>query len=163
MKTALWNLANRLPFLAVLVFLSVAQFCANAGDLPAGTAKGTLTPEDKPTVTLAYAAAFVDQKEDDKPVLLILSDKKLPVEKWTSEMDMMMAQVEFTGAVFFFDKEGTVFRIDVHSGGRQESVSGYFKLKLDGPMGKDLKGEVKPIETTTPGPKLDAVFHATLK
>lgn len=46
-----------------------------ASDLPTGTAKGSLT-FDGATAALTYAAAFVDQKDEEKPVILILSDKK---------------------------------------------------------------------------------------
>jgi len=154
---------NRLPVLAVLLFLSLFQFTSKAGDLPAGTVKGTFIPEEKPAVTLAYAVAFVDVKDERKPILLILSDKKVPAEKWTSEFDLMLAHPNFSGAVFFIDKEGEVFRSDVYVDGKQASVSGYFKLTLDGPMGKDLKGAVKTSDASSNGPKLDAVFHAVLK
>jgi len=153
----------RLPLLAALVFLACFQPGAKAGDLPAGTVKGTFIPEEKPAVALSYAVAFVDMKEEGKPVLLILSDKKVPAEKWTSEFDLMLAHPNFSGAVFFIDKEGTVFRTDTYTDGKQASVSGYFKLTLDGAMGKDLKGSVKTNDQTSNGPKLDATFHATLK
>ena len=152
-----------LPVLAGLVFLTAFQLCARAGDLPAGTSTGTFIPEDKPAVTLANAAAFVDTKEEGAPVLLMLSDKKVVVGDWKSEIDMMMAHPMFSGAIFFIDKEGTVFRTDVYDKGQQSSVSGYFNLKLDGAMSKDLKGEVKSSETSSKGPKLDAVFHAVVK
>lgn len=58
---------------------------ATAADLPSGTAKGACAKDRETPVALAYAAAFVDQKDERKPTLLILSDKKLPTDKWTSE------------------------------------------------------------------------------
>jgi hypothetical protein len=154
---------NRVPILALLVFLSFTPVFLRAGDLPAGTAKGTFTPEEKPAVTLANAIAFVDQKEEGKPVLLILSDKKVPAEKWTSEFDLMLSHPTFSGAVFFIDKDGTVYRSDIYVEGKQSSVSGYFKLTLDGEYGKDLKGTVQTNDPAQAGPRLDATFHATVK
>jgi hypothetical protein len=131
-----------------------------ASDLASGTAKGSLTFDDA-TAALSYAAAFVDQKDERKPVILLLSDKKLPVEKWTSEFDMMLSATKFNGIVFFLDKEGKVFRTDVHMKGRQTGVAGIFELKLDNPTSKDLTGTA----TATAGrsDKLEVTFHATLK
>jgi len=34
---------------------------------------------------LKFAAAFADQKDERKLIVLCLSDQKLPVEKWVSE------------------------------------------------------------------------------
>jgi hypothetical protein len=39
---------------------------------------------------LKFATEFVDQKDDSKPVVLVISDQKLPVEKWVSEFEMML-------------------------------------------------------------------------
>ncbi len=131
-----------------------------ASDLASGSAKGSLTFDDA-TAALSYAAAFVDQKDERKPVILLLSDKKLPVEKWTSEFDMMLSATKFNGIVFFLDKEGKVFRTDVHMKDRQTGVAGIFELKLDSPTSKDLTGTA----TATAGrsDKLEVAFHATLK
>jgi len=131
-----------------------------ASDLPSGTAKGSLTFDDA-TAALTFAAAFVDQKDERKPVILVLSDKKLPVEKWTSEFDMMLSGIKFNGIVFFVDKEGKVFRTDVHMKDRQTGVAGIFELKLDNPTSKDFTGTA----TATAGrsDKLEVAFHASLK
>ena len=131
-----------------------------ASDLPAGTAKGSLTFDDA-TAALTFAAAFVDQKDERKPVILVLSDKKLPVEKWTSEFDMMLSGTKFNGIVFFLDKEGKVFRTDVHMKDRQTGVAGIFELKLDNPTSKDLTGTASA--TAGRSDKLEVTFHATLK
>ncbi len=50
------------------LLLVTVFFTARAADsaLPAGTAKGTCAKDGEAAVTLAYAGAFVDQKEDDK-------------------------------------------------------------------------------------------------
>jgi hypothetical protein len=131
-----------------------------ASDLPSGTAKGSLT-FDNSTAALTNAAAFVDQKDERKPVVLILSDKKLPTEKWTSDFDIMRAGAKFDGIVFFFDKEGKVYRTDVHMKDRQTAVSGIFDVKLDNPTSKEITGSAKANEGKSD--KLDVAFHATLK
>jgi hypothetical protein len=134
---------------------------ATATDLPAGSATGSLT-YDGATADLKFAAAFVDQEDEGKPIVLLISDQKLPVEKWESEFDMMMDHSKWSGVVFFLDKDGNVFRADVHMNGRQSSVAGIFELKLDNPSSKDFTGTAKATadEKET---KLDTAFHATLK
>src|SRR5581483_5319236 len=146
--------------LGVSAFLSLV---AVAGELPAGTAKGTFSPEEKPPVTLLFAGAFVDVKDDRQPVILFLSDKKLPTEKWTSEFDLMEQNPKFNGVAFWIYKDGSVFRTATYVDGRHSSVSGYFDLKLNGAMGKDLTGTVKTSDPAGTGPKADATFHVTLK
>ena len=148
-----------MSLLCVAAILSTGAF---AGELPAGTAKGTFTPEDKPAVTLAFAGAFVDVKDNDR-VILILSDKKLPMEKWTSEFDLMRENPKFNGVAFWIEKDGSVPRSATYTDGRHASVSGYFEMKLDGKMGKDLTGAVKTSDPKGTGPKADATFHVTLK
>jgi len=149
--------------LAVLSLVPSSPAFAGAADLPAGTAKGTFAPEGKPAVTLTSAVAFVDVKDDDKPVIVILSDKKLPAEKWTSEFDLMEAHPKFSGVAFWFAKDGTVFRCDIYDDGQQASVSGYFTLKLEGAFGKNLAGAVSTDAAAGSGPKADATFHVTVK
>jgi hypothetical protein len=144
--------------LALCAFVSPAVFAGS--DLPNGSAKGSLTFDDA-TAALTFAAAFVDQKDERKPVILILSDKKLPTEKWTSDFDIMRDRSKFNGIVFFLDKEGQVFRTDVHMKDRQTAVSGIFDLKLDNPTSKDLTGSA--ITSGSGSDKLDVAFHATLK
>jgi hypothetical protein len=46
---------------------------------------------------LKFAAAFVDQKDGRKPILLLISDQKLPVDKWESENFLILPSV-FLGA-----------------------------------------------------------------
>ena len=149
-----------LLLLVVSAFLSLV---AVAGELPAGTATGTFQPEDKAAVTLSFAGAFMDVKDDRKPVILFLSDKKLPTEKWTSEFDLMREHPKFNGVAFWLDQEGNVFRSATYVEDRHSSVSGYFELKLDGAMGKNLTGTVKTSDPAGTGPKADATFHVVLK
>jgi hypothetical protein len=53
-----------------------------ATDLPVGSAKGSLT-YDGATAELKFAAAFVDQKDERKRIVPVISDQKLPLEKST--------------------------------------------------------------------------------
>ncbi|MEN3370523.1 MAG: hypothetical protein V7609_2666 [Verrucomicrobiota bacterium] len=145
---------------ALVLFALTTPAISAASDLPSGTAKGSLT-FDGGTAALTHAAAFVDQKDTDKPVILILSDKKLASEKWTTGFDMMRDGARFNGIVFYVDKEGKVFRTDVHMKDRQTAVSGIFDVKLDNPASKEVTGSATTKEAQTD--KLDVTFHATLK
>ena len=151
--------------LAIAVLFGTAYFsyAIAAAELADNTASGNFLPKGGVLVALTRAAAFVDERDSRSPVILILSDKKLPAEKWTSEFDLMRAQPVFTGVAFWIDKEGKVFRTDVYVAGNQSSVSGYFELKLNGSMAKDLIGSAKASEPVGDGPRLEATFHAKLK
>jgi hypothetical protein len=130
-------------------------------DIPSGTAKGSLTFEGI-TSELKFATAFVDQKDDRKPVILIVSDQKLPTEKWTSEFDMMREKAKWSGIAVFVDKDGEVYRTDVHNKGQQSSVSGLFDVTINDPKGADLAGAAKT-SSSSAEQKLDVTFHATRK
>ena len=147
--------------MSILAAFSAVNSARAASDLPAGSAKGSLT-YDGATAELKSAAAFVDQKEEGKPTVLLITDQKLPVEKWKSEFDMMMDHTKWSGVVFFLDKEGKVFRSDVHMNGRQSSVAGIFEAKIDNPTSKDLTGTAKT-SADEKETKLDGAFHAALK
>jgi hypothetical protein len=153
-----FRFSTLLAALALCALASPAVYAAS--DLASGSAKGSLT-FDGASAALTFAAAFVDQKDERKPVILLLSDKKLPVEKWKSEFDMMFDKSKFNGIVFFLDKEDKVFRTDVHMKDRQTGVSGIFELKLDNPTSKELTGSATA--SGTGSEKLDVAFHATLK
>ena len=130
-------------------------------DLPAGTAKGSITFEGT-TSDLKFAAAFVDQKDDRKPVILLVTDQKLPTEKWTNEFDIMRDQTKWNGLTVFLDKEGTVYRTDVHMNGRQTGVAGIFDVKIEDPTGKDVTG-IARTHANAKEDKLDVTFHAVHK
>jgi hypothetical protein len=134
---------------------------AVAADLASGEAKGTYAPEGAKAVTIDHAATFVDQKDDRKPTILLLTDKKLPTEKWKSEFDLMLSHEKFNGVLFWLDNEGKVFRTDTYENGRQASVSGVFELKLDGKFGKELTGSATSGDAKMY--KLEVTFHATVK
>ena len=130
-------------------------------DLPAGAAKGSIT-YDGVTSDVNFASAFVDQKDERKPVVLLLTDQKLPVEKWTSEFDMMRDATKCSGIAAFVNKDGTVYRTDIHTKGRQASVSGVFDVKLNDSSSKDLTGAAKT-EGSSGDTKVDVTFHAARK
>jgi len=46
---------------------------------------------------LKFAAAFIDQSDERKPMVLLVSDQKLPVDKWESENFLILPSV-FLGA-----------------------------------------------------------------
>lgn len=129
--------------------------------LPAGSAKGTLT-YDGATAELKFASAFIDEKDERKPVILLITDQKLPFEKWTSEFDMIGDKTKWTGLAVFIDDEGSVYRTDVHSNGRQSSVSGVFNVKILDTKAKDLSGTATTSEDQKEN-KLDVTFHAAGK
>lgn len=130
-------------------------------DIPSGTAKGSLT-FDGNTSELKFTAAFTDQKDDRKPVVVIVSDQKLPTEMWTSEFDMMRDKTKWSGIAVFVDKEGEVYRTDVHNKGQQSSVSGLFDVTINDPKSADLAGAAKTSSGSS-DQKLDVTFHATRK
>jgi hypothetical protein len=41
-------------------------------------------------------------------IVLVISDQKLPVEKWESEFDVMLTHSKWSGVVFFLDKDGSL-------------------------------------------------------
>ena len=158
---------TQFSLLALLLSLSLTGAPAADPGLASGTAKGTFAQKGETTVNLTNVAAFTDVKDDEKPVIVIISDQKLPAEKWTSEFDMMEAEppLKFSGIVFWIGKDGSISRTDMYWKGRQASVSGYFDITLDSKPGeKEIKGSGKTTPGSDPdGPKLDVTFHATLK
>jgi hypothetical protein len=154
-----------ITMIIVLTSFATAVFAADA-KLAAGAAAGTFTVGGKET-KLAYAAAFVDQKDERKPVILIVSDRQLPASTWKTETDFMMATMKqtFIGVVFFIDKKGEVYRTDYYDGTDfPTSTNGIFDLKLDAASGKDLSGTAVSTESaakTRHPVKLDVKFHAT--
>ncbi|HWB59044.1 MAG TPA: hypothetical protein VG733_06120 [Chthoniobacteraceae bacterium] len=152
-------------FPLVLAALCLAVSAADPAP-ESGVAKGSFATKGEKPVALTNAAAFTDIKDDDKPVILIISDKKIPVEKWTSEFDLIEAKgkLAFTGIVVFIGKDGAVFRTDMYWKGTQSSVSGVFDVKLDSAVGaKEITGGAMNSDSDPDDPKLDVMFHATLK
>ena len=160
--------ARVVPLSIAVLSLALAGGLAAADPAPAsGAAKGTFAQKGEKAVELTNAAAFVDQQDDRKPSIVIISDKKIPLESWTSEFDLIGAKdkLAFTGIVIFIDKDGSVYRTDMYWKGTQTSVSGVFDVKIDSAAGaKDITGSAKTSSGDDPdSPMLDVKFHATLK
>lgn len=51
---------------------------------PGDFATGSLTFEGA-TAEVKFAVAFIDQSDERKPIVLVISDQKLPVKKWEHE------------------------------------------------------------------------------
>jgi hypothetical protein len=159
--TTLARMNKPISFSAIYVASILAAFAINAAsDLPPGTAKGSLTYRGG-TAELKFAAAFVDEKDSDKPTVLILSDTKLPTEKWKSEFDMMRDKTKWNGIVFFIVK-GQAIRSDIQMNSEKPSVSRIFTLKLNDPASKEVAGTAVTDEGVK-DTKLEVAFHATLK
>ncbi|MDP9004627.1 MAG: hypothetical protein M3N12_07535 [Verrucomicrobiota bacterium] len=143
-----------------LMVLAASRPAGAETDVATGTARGSLTYKGH-TAELKFAAAFVDQKDSDKPTVVLLTDTKLTADQWTSEFDMMRDKTRWNGIVFFL-VDGVAIRSDIHLNNEQASVSGIFTFKLDKPAGKELTGKAVTDEGAKDA-KLDATFHATLK
>jgi hypothetical protein len=146
-KTASWALG-----VAILVILGSvpaafaageAQTAKNAGPKGVGQADVTLKVKGK-NYKLGYAAAFVDQRDKDKPVVLLITDVQVPASDWASDFDFMRYKVDHkvSGAIFWLDGKRQVFRGEIDAEGNSTSVSGMWELKFDGAPGKSLIGSV---------------------
>ena len=142
--------------LAAIVIASTSLAISAENDLAIGTARGSFTYEGT-TFDLKFAAAFVAYRQSDKPMIILLSDTRLPSDRWLSEFNIMQDKTPWSGVAFFLRK-GEVFRTDVHVKGHQSSVSGYLDLKLNDPTAKELTGHAKCRENDK-GTKLDVTFH----
>jgi hypothetical protein len=73
----------------ILAVFSAAN-CARVGtDLPAGSAKGSLT-DDGATAELKFAAAFVHQKDERQRIVPVIGDQKRRVEKWIRKVFLLL-------------------------------------------------------------------------
>ncbi len=153
------------PFAVTILFavfvasLSVAQ--------SSGQATGSFSVDGK-AYKLTNAAAFVDQEDARKPVILVLSDQALATDKWTSEsnLDDQRRDRPFNGVAFWLDQKREVFRTDYFLAGKfPTSTSNIFELKLNGASGKTLSGSARATDEAVKSHKirLEATFSATLK
>lgn len=153
-----------------IIFATMAAVAFAAGPkLATGEASGAFSADGKET-KLTHVAAFVDQKDERKPVILIVSDVELPAGGWKSETDFMMYRMDhekMIGVAFYLDKNREVFRTDYFDGTSfPTSTSGIFELKLDPASGKTFSGSAhstKAGETLSHKVKLDVTFNAALK
>ncbi len=77
----------RIFLVVAIVVLAVLPAAGQATAAQPGQAIGTLSAGGE-TVKLTHAAAFVDQKDSRKPVILLLTDQEVPAGTWKSEFDM---------------------------------------------------------------------------
>lgn len=146
----------------VAIFLAPGVMAGQGAAAPtAGQAVGSLVAGGQ-SVKLAHAAAFVDQKDSRKPVILLLTDQPVPVNTLASEFDLMgyRRSHPFKGVAFYLDKAREVFRTEYYLEEFPTAVMGAFELKLEGPPGKALVGTAA---SSGKDPRLDAKFHAALK
>jgi hypothetical protein len=135
--------------------------------LKSGQAKGTFTKNGK-SIPLTHAFVYVDQKDDRKPVLLLIVDRQVPAESWTSEFDFMRfhSGQPLTGVCYWLDKDREVFRTDYYWEGRQASTMGIFELELEKSEAKRFVGKALSTPAALMGDdkfKLDVSFNAALK
>jgi len=163
---------DRSWFLLVLIMIPfVMAFAAAAQEtkaaLRSGQAKGTFTKNGK-TILLSHAYVYIDQKDDRKPVLLLIVDRQVPAESWASEFDFMRFHSghPLTGVCYWLDKDREVFRTDYYWEGRQASAMGIFELKLEKSDAKRFVGKAWSTSAGLLGDdklKLDVSFNAALK
>jgi hypothetical protein len=147
--------------LLLLALPAVAQAPAS------GQATGTFTAKGK-TVKLAHAAAFVDESDKKRPVILLLTEQPVPSAGWKSHSDLMAhhRSTPITGVVFRIDAQREVDTAEYFAERFPTSTSGIFVVTFDGPAGKSFAGKVKstPAAAKLSEPvTLDAAFNATLK
>jgi hypothetical protein len=139
-----------------------------ATPLASGQATGTLTAKGR-TVKLTYAAAFVDQTDKAKPVILILTEQPVPSASWKSHADLMSHHRNtspIVGLVFRLDAQREVDTAEYFVEAFPTSTSGVFQLTFEGAPGKALAGTAKSTATAAKLREpvvLDARFNATLK
>ena len=161
--------------LALIVVASVGSALAQsptkapvAVPLASGQAAGTLTAKGK-TIKLTYAAAFVDQTDAAKRVVLILTEQPVPSASWKSHSDLMSHHRNVSpivGLVFRLDAQREVDTAEYFVEAYPTSTSGIFQLAFEGPPGKSYSGTAKATATAaklSAPVALDARFNATLK
>lgn len=135
--------------------------------LKSGQAKGTFDRNGK-VIPLTHAFVYVDQKDSRKPVLLLIADRAVPAESWTSEFDFMRYHRDhpFVGICFWLDKNREVFRNDYYWEGRQTSTMGVFELGLEKSEPKTFAGRAWSTSAAATGDdkiKLEVSFSTALK
>lgn len=151
----------------LLASLLLAATAAGLAQTSSGQATGTLTAKGK-TVKLAYAAAFVDETDKRKPVILLLTEQPVPSAGWKSHSDLMAhhRSTPITGVVFRVDAQREVDTAEYFVERFPTSTSGVFVVTFDGPPGKVYTGKVKSTPTAaklSEPVSIDATFSAALR
>lgn len=170
--------ARHLAYLfPIAVFLAAAHGTASgqagakppaASALASGQAAGTFTAKGK-TFKLAHAAAFVDQTDKAKRVILVLSEQPVPSAAWKSHSDLMSHHrnaAPIVGVVFRLDAQREVDTAEYFVDKFPTSTSGMFVLAFDSAAGKSYAGTAKTTPTAaklSEPVNLDVRFNATLK
>ncbi len=108
--------------------LAGAAAVAAAAPAPAavadGKADGTFSVDGK-AAKLAYAAAWVDNKDAKKPVVLLLSDQAVPTSAQADDFALMrFADEHHLHAIgLWFDKDKQIFRGQIYDPAFPSSVS----------------------------------------
>jgi hypothetical protein len=151
----------------VLAALIVISLAASAEALKPGSAAGSFAANGK-TAKIVFAAAFTDQNDAGKAVVLVISDKELPASKWKNGSDMSAFRREhpFLGVAFWIDKDNKVFRTDYFDGTSfPTSALGIFEVKIDRAptaLSGSAKSNAAAAKLHDPV-KLDATFNVALK
>jgi hypothetical protein len=152
----------------------LAQTPPAKGAVPAlqsGQASGTFSVRGQ-DYKLAYAAAFVDDKDAKKPVVLLLTDAAVPADVLSGATTIAASQhavkKSFSGLVLWLDKDRSILRAEYYEkdDAFPTSTSGLFAATFDGPAGKTLSGSAKSTgaDAKMSHPvKLDVKFNAALK
>jgi hypothetical protein len=113
------------------------------GRLAEGEAKGPLIIDGN-TIEMTNAYAFVDQEDERKPVLLLITGKAVPAEQWKSEFDFAAYRRErpFVYVCFWLDKDRRDFRTEHFTERFPTASMGVFKLKLDPSAPNTFSGTV---------------------
>ena len=132
-----------------------------------GAASGTFAAGGK-TAKLAYAAAFTDQRDDKKPVVLVLSDKEVPASTFRdgSDFSAWRREHKVMGIAFWLDAKSEPYRTDFYDGTSfPTSASGLFDLKVAraaGSLTGTAKSNAAAAKLHDPV-TLDATFNAPVK
>jgi hypothetical protein len=144
---------------------------AAAPALTSGQASGTFSVRGQ-VYHLAYAAAFVDDKDATKPIVLLLTDTAVPADVLSGATTIGESQhavkKSFSGVVLWLDKDRSILRAEYYEkdDAFPTSTSGLFAATFDGPAGKTLIGSAKSTgaDARMSHPvKLDVRFNAALK
>jgi ankyrin repeat protein len=93
-------------------------------DLPTGKARGRFTVDGK-SITLAYAYAWVDQKDERKPVLVLVSDQAVSESALKNEflLNDLAHSGRLRGICLYFDKDKEIFRGQLYHPAFEGTVS----------------------------------------
>lgn len=155
-------------FLTIFATVLISGSFALAADLKPGEAFGTFMA-DRKTTKITHVATFVDETDEQKPVILVLSDRELPVSTWKSNLDFMTYRLDnwFIGVALWLDKKKKVYNAEYYDTTHfPTSASGLFEVALAGGKEPILKGYARTTEAAlklNQPVNLDVSFNALPK